>query len=84
MKELDPPPLHNYIDPATVDNIVDKRRKPAQHTAPKNNANAAKEHKERIEKMKELYGLFVKMEEHELPGPGGRHSHNETTYLGQT
>jgi len=31
LKELDPPPLTNYIDPATIENIERARRKPPQH-----------------------------------------------------
>jgi hypothetical protein len=27
LKELDPPPVLNYIDPSTVDDILKKRRK---------------------------------------------------------
>ena len=26
LKELDPPPMSNYIDPSTVDDIIGKRR----------------------------------------------------------
>jgi hypothetical protein len=27
LREFDPPPVQNYIDPSTVDNILNKRRK---------------------------------------------------------
>lgn len=59
--------MSNYVDPGTIDNILNKRRKnrlpsgkppKASRDEPQNN-----EHLERIAKMKELYGLFVKMEE---------------------
>ena len=26
LKELDPPPMSNYVDPTTIDNILNKRR----------------------------------------------------------
>jgi hypothetical protein len=68
MKEFDPPPLTNYVDPATIDNIEKARRKPPKPMpAKKRDDNAVEEHKERINKMRELYGLFVKME-HEVEG----------------
>jgi hypothetical protein len=64
LKELDPPPLSNYIDPTTIDNIEKARRKPPKpgQAKPKKDENAVVEHKARINKMRELYGLFVKME----------------------
>jgi len=27
LKELDPPPMTNYVDPDTIENIMNKRRK---------------------------------------------------------
>jgi len=70
LKEFDAPDLANYIDPDTIDKI-NAAKKPPLHLKNKtaNNANkkvkdpnVLEENKARIQKMKELYGLFVKME----------------------
>lgn len=66
LKEFDPPPVSNYIDAGTVENIVNKRRKTQRpitgKKANQNNAGDGREHQERIAKMRELYGMFVAME----------------------
>lgn len=53
--------MTNYVDPGTIDNIKDKRKKAEQIKTPVVFQQGT-EHMERIAKMKELYGLFVKME----------------------
>lgn len=63
LKELDPPPMSNYVEPATLDNIMNKRQKYLPPTGKVITVPGQSEHLERIAKMKELYGLFVKMEE---------------------
>lgn len=65
LKEFDAPSVHNYIDPDTIDKIH-AAKKPPLHAAKakekKGNPQQLEENKQRIQKMKELYGLFVKME----------------------
>ena len=60
--------MSNYIDPDTIDNIMKSRKKTEQIKVPVQAQPAGTEHHERIAKMKELYGLFVKME-NEQPAP---------------
>lgn len=62
LKELDPPPLSNYVDPETIDKIKAANKPPM---ALRNNIlqkqgtmNAKEENKLRIEKMKQIYGLY--------------------------
>ena len=72
LKELDPPPLSNYIDPSTIDAIQKARRDPASlvkkpSSGAKRDEAAEKAHnldknKKRIQKMKEMYNMFIKME----------------------
>ena len=70
MKELDPPSLLNYVDPSTIDAIKKHRKdpaslvkKPGKEVPPEKAASQAlKDNQARIQKMKELYGLFVRME----------------------
>ena len=61
LKELEPPPVSNYIDPTTVDNITKHRSKPPKipKTTKNQDDNVAKANKERIQKMKEMYSMFV-------------------------
>jgi hypothetical protein len=65
LKEFDPPALSNYIDPATVESIVNKRRSTKRPPSSKKPANSNAEHLERIAKMRELYGMFVQMEDNQ-------------------
>ena len=71
LKELDPPSYSNYIDTGTIDTILNLRSKrpPSgqRQKATKDQKASGTEHAERIAKMKELYGLFVKMEEEVKP-----------------
>ena len=63
LKELDPPPMSNYVESDTIDNIHKMRRK--NHSKPPKaprDENAGSEHVARIAKMKEMYSLFVRME----------------------
>lgn len=55
--------MSDYVDVETIDNIHKMRRKNISKPpkAPRDE-NAGSEHIARIAKMKELYGLFVKME----------------------
>lgn len=69
LKELDPPPMSNYVEPATLDNIMNKRQKHRPPSGRQKEAQGQSEHLERIAKMKELYGLFVKMEAKQLETP---------------
>ena len=67
LKELDPPPITNYIDVGTIDSIHGARRKQGTKPpkAPRADENNNQEHLARIQKMKELYGMFCKMEKEE-------------------
>lgn len=68
LKEFDAPAISNYIDPDTIDKINAAKKPPrgAKSTNPVKkkviDVNAAEEHATRIKKMRELYGLFVKMD----------------------
>lgn len=73
MKEFDAPSLTNYIDPDTIDKIA-AARKPQAMAGKMRKAKAKdepsrtevqEEHRQRIQKMKELYGMFMKMEKDE-------------------
>ena len=73
MKEFDAPSLTNYIDPDTMDKIT-AARKPQAMAGKMRKAKAneqpskkevQEEHRQRIQKMKELYGMFMKMEKEE-------------------
>lgn len=74
LKELDPPPMSNYIDVETIDNIQKTRRKRvgSRHgrppKAPREDDECKKEHQARIQKMKELYGMFINMEQNNDDG----------------
>ncbi len=84
LKELDPPPVSNYVEPATLDNIINKRQKHRPPSGKHISVQVQSEHLERIAKMKELYGLFVKMEENQAMTPSQVIStayKNESTYL---
>ena len=74
LKELDPPPLTNYLDPATIESINKAKKDPAaimkvnlkNKKSEQQERDAAKrEHAGRIQKMKELYGMFLQMENEE-------------------
>ncbi len=71
LKELDPPPLENYIDPDVIDKIR-AASKPPQVKRKQivggndKNISAKEENKMRIEKMKQLYGLYKKFQEEEV------------------
>lgn len=69
--------MANYIDADTVDKITAARRPKAlagtiKKTKPKDETQQRKEvqeeHRQRIQKMKELYGMFMKMEAEEKEG----------------
>jgi hypothetical protein len=66
LKELDPPPMSNYVDPSTIESIAKARKKPPlaglKQTKKDPSNEGGGEHKKRINQMRELYGLFVKME----------------------
>ena len=68
LKEFDPPPFSNYIDPETLDKIKNSHkqvgfiRKDTQGQKP---LSMKEENKIRIEKMKQLYGLYKQFEEEE-------------------
>lgn len=70
LKELDPPPLENYIDPDVIDKIRAASKPPnvprktiAQKSD--NQISAKEENRLRIEKMKQLYGLYKQFQEEE-------------------
>mmetsp|Transcript_6141 Transcript_6141/g.9863 ORF Transcript_6141/g.9863 Transcript_6141/m.9863 type:complete len:155 (+) Transcript_6141:1039-1503(+) len=66
LKEFDAPNLDKYIDPDTVDKIAAARKpppRPSKSKGPKHeDKGVQEEHRARIQKMRELYGLFMKME----------------------
>jgi hypothetical protein len=67
LKEFDAPNLANYIDPDTIDKINAAHRNPkslikSKENKTKDKKDILRENRERIAKMKELYGMFVKME----------------------
>ena len=84
LKELDPPSYSNYIDSGTLDNILNMRSKrpPSgqRQKLPKESRTNGTEHAERIAKMKELYGLFVKMEEEVKPVDNNTTYYNNSEY----
>ena len=70
LKEFDAPNLANFVDPDTFDKInaskkttpfLKGNKKPPRH-GEKTSEEVLQENKARIMKMKELYGMFVKME----------------------
>lgn len=63
LKELDPPPVSNYIDQETIENIAKARRRPPLPGKLKKEEAPGDAHRQRIQQMRELYGLFLKMEE---------------------
>eukprot|EP00347_Sterkiella_histriomuscorum_P006673 403351872 len=71
LKELDPPPLENYIDPDVIDKIraaskpPNVPRKNIIKPGEKGGISAKEENRLRIEKMKQLYGLYKQFEEEE-------------------
>ena len=73
LKELDPPPLSNYVDPGTIESINKARKNPA-NLVKKSNGTKDPElekkqnldnNKKRIAKMKKMYSMFLKMEKNE-------------------
>lgn len=66
LKDFDPPPLENYIDPDVIDKIKAASKPPPaikRKTIVDNGSNlgglsAKEENRLRIEKMKKLYGLY--------------------------
>jgi len=66
LKEFDAPNLANYIDPDTIDKINAAHRNPKSlvkaKPQEKDKRDILRENRDRIAKMKELYGMFVKME----------------------
>lgn len=75
LKEFDAPDVANYIDADTVDKITAERRPkalagtikkgPKQKDEKQLRKEAQEEHRQRIQKMKELYGMFMRMEAEE-------------------
>ena len=71
MRELEPPPLSNYVDPATIESIEKARKDPAslvkkvqsEKSSAAEKAQNIENNKKRIAKMKEMYKMFVKMEQ---------------------
>lgn len=66
LREFDAPDLANYIEPETIDKINACKKQPVIITKKKKGVtdeSAKKEHETRIQKMKELYGMFVKMDQ---------------------
>ena len=66
LKELDPPPLSNYVDVQTIDNIKKARKDPKSLIKKPDNRSEAekasqnkKENDARIKKMKEMYNMFI-------------------------
>ncbi len=73
LKELDPPPLSNYVDPGTIESINKARKNPA-NLVKKSNGTKDPElekkqnldnNKKGIAKMKKMYSMFLKMEKNE-------------------
>ncbi len=63
LKELDPPPIENYIDPDVIDKIRAASKPPMVNrkqitNGQKGGLTAKEENKIRIDKMRELYGLY--------------------------
>lgn len=74
LKEFDAPSLSNYIDPDTIDKIHAAKKPPIQNRGKSGIKNgkkrvvdqsAVEENKARILKLRELYGLFVKMDQNQ-------------------
>lgn len=70
LKELDPPPLENYIDPDVIDKIKAASKPPPalkrkNILEPAGSLSAKEENRQRIEKMKKLYGLYKQFQEQE-------------------
>lgn len=76
LKEFHAPDVANYIDADTVDKITAERRPKAlagtikkgqskQKDEKQLKKEAQEEHRQRIQKMKELYGMFMRMEAEE-------------------
>jgi len=70
LKELEPPPVENYIDPDVIDKIKAAAKPPPalkrkQILEPSGNISAKEENRLRIEKMKKLYGLYKQFQEEE-------------------
>jgi len=71
LRELEPPPLSNYVDPATIESIEKARKDPAslvkkvqsEKSSAAEKAQNIENNKKRIAKMKEMYKMFVKMEQ---------------------
>lgn len=72
LKEFDAPNLSNYIDPDTIDKINAAKKPPMHNRGKSGNKNGKKkvvdldaieENKNRVNKMRELYGLFIKMDQ---------------------
>ena len=61
MKDFDAPDLANYIDPDTIDKIQAAKAKPKPKRK-RDSPDGKEVHDARIKKMKELYGMFVKMD----------------------
>ena len=83
LKELDPPPLSNYVDVQTIDNIKKARKdpqslikKPDNRTQAQKEAQNKKENDARIKKMKEMYNMFIQMEKEENTGKNSAISTN--------
>lgn len=63
LKELEPPPLENYIDPDVIDKIRGASKPPIIGRKNimekgKDHVSAKEENRQRVEKMKKLYGLY--------------------------
>ena len=64
LRELDPPPMSNYVDPDVIDNIKNMAKPPMIQKKPQNSGLSAKEeNKLRVDKMKQIYGLYKKFQE---------------------
>jgi hypothetical protein len=68
--------VSNYVEAETIENIHKMRRKQTSvgrgakpPKAPRGDENNNADHVARIKKMKELYGLFVKMEQGQVEDP---------------
>lgn len=68
LKEFDAPDVRDFIDPDTIDKINNTHKLPP-HLRPKKDEKDKKqilqENKARIQKMKEMYNMFMKMENEE-------------------
>lgn len=70
LKEFDPPSLENYIDPDVIDKIRAASKPPQVSRKTiiekgKHELSAKEENRQRIEKMKKLYGLYKQFQEQE-------------------